>query len=161
MATPGFWDEPDRARETIDEANRLKAWVGPWEELDQKIQDLSEIAELLEAEPDEDLEDEWSRELRGAERGLEALELKTMLQGEEDLKSAIVTVHPGAGGTESQDWAEMLTRMYTRWAERQGYGVQVLDLQPGKRPESRAPRSRSLATTHTGISRPRRVSPIA
>jgi peptide chain release factor 2 len=132
MATPGFWDNPDQARETIDEANRLKAWVEPWEALDTKVRDLAELAELLESESDEGLEDEWAGELRKAERGVEALELKTMLQGEEDRNSAIVTIHPGAGGTESQDWAEMLTRMYSRWAERQGFDVQVLDLQPGE-----------------------------
>jgi peptide chain release factor 2 len=132
MATPGFWDDPDEARGTIEEANRLKGWVEPWRELDSKVRDLEELAELLEMEPDEELEAEWARELHRAERGLEALELKTMLQGEEDEKSAIVTIHPGAGGTESQDWAEMLTRMYSRWAERQGFGVQVLDLQPGE-----------------------------
>ncbi len=131
MASPGFWDDPDAARGTIDEANRLKGWVEPWKELSTKVGDLEEIAELLETESDESLEKEWLTELKALARGVEKLELRTMLQGEEDERNAIVTVHPGAGGLEAQDWAEMLTRMYTRWAERHGFTVTVLDLQPG------------------------------
>ncbi len=132
MAAQGFWDRPEKARETIQEANREKQWVGPWTELSQKAEELKELADLLEVEPDPGLEEDWGRELERLEKGLDALELRTMLQGEEDGRDAIVTVQPGAGGTESQDWAEMLVRMYTRWGERRGYSVTVLDLQPGE-----------------------------
>ncbi len=132
MADPSFWDHPDKAREDIQEANRLKRWVKPWGELSQKAAELEELADLLQDEPDPGLEDDWSRELEGLAKGLDALELRTMLQGEEDAKDAIVTIQPGAGGTESQDWAEMLVRMYTRWAERRDCVVNVLDLQPGE-----------------------------
>lgn len=132
MAQPGFWDNPERARETIDESNRLKGWVEPWEALQDKSEELRAIAELLEAGDDEELEAEFVRGIQSMRSGLESLELKTMLQGEDDHREAIVTVHPGAGGTESQDWAEMLLRMYNRWAERQGFDVTVLDLQPGE-----------------------------
>jgi peptide chain release factor 2 len=132
MAEPGFWDEPDRARGTIDEANRLKGWIEPWHEARGKVETLTEMAELLEMESDAELEAEWAQELAQVESLLQELELKTMLQGEDDARDAILTVQPGAGGTESQDWAEMLTRMYTRWAERHGYSVGVLDLQPGE-----------------------------
>ncbi len=90
------------------------------------------MAELLELDPDEELEGEWSRELEEVTGLLEELEFRTMLQGEDDHRNAILTVHPGAGGLESQDWAEMLLRMYTRWAERRGFTVSVLDLQPGE-----------------------------
>ncbi len=131
MAQPGFWDDPDRAREVIDESNRLKGWVEPWLDLSGKASDLKEIGELLREEPDPALEEDWAGETAKLEKALEALELRTMLQGEEDHRDAILTLHPGAGGTESQDWAEMLTRMYTRWAERHGFQVSVLDLQPG------------------------------
>ncbi len=131
MASPGFWDDQETAREVIGEVNRLKSWVEPWNELSRQGEELDELRELLEEESDDDLEAEWVRELRKMERGLATLELKTMLQGEEDHRDAILTVHPGAGGTESQDWAEMLTRMYTRWAERRGFEVSALDLQPG------------------------------
>jgi peptide chain release factor 2 len=132
MAVEGFWDNQDAAREVIAESNRLKSWVGPWHELDSKTAELAELAELLEAEADEELKAELVGEVGGLEAPIEALELRTMLQGPDDHRGAILTVHPGAGGLESQDWAEMLTRMYSRWAEGRGYEVRVLDLQPGE-----------------------------
>jgi peptide chain release factor 2 len=132
MAEQGFWDRPDKARETIQQAKQLKGWVEPWTELSSKATELRELAELLEDEPDPSLEEDWSKELVRMEQALDALELRTMMQGEEDANDAIVTIQPGAGGTESQDWAEMLVRMYTRWAERRGFGVNVLDLQGGE-----------------------------
>ncbi len=132
MAEPGFWDKQEKARDTIAEANRLKAWVGPWTELRKRADDLGAMAELLEEESDAELLAEWERGLESLTSGVESLEVKTMLQGEDDHREAIVTIHPGAGGTESQDWAEMLTRMYTRWAERHDFEVDVLDMQPGE-----------------------------
>jgi len=131
MAAPGFWEDQETARATIEEANRLKAWVGPWSELSKRASDLEALAELLKEEEDAELAGEFTRELDVLEDGLRELELRTMLQGEEDHREAIVTIHPGAGGLESQDWARMLMRMYTRWAERRGFEVSVLDLQPG------------------------------
>ena len=131
MAGPGFWDDQDHARASIEEANRLKAWVGPWSELAARASQLETLAELLEDEEDPELANEFEREIDLLEAGVQALELRTMLQGEEDHREAIVTIHPGAGGLESQDWARMLMRMYTRWAERRGFDVSVLDLQPG------------------------------
>ncbi len=130
MADPGFWDDQERAREVIQEANLLKGWTEPVSSLSKKATDLQELAELLEAEDDADLEAEWLRELSALQRGVEELELRSMLRGEDDHRNAILTVHPGAGGLESQDWAEMLVRMYTRWAERNDFQVTVLDLQP-------------------------------
>jgi peptide chain release factor 2 len=130
MAEPGFWDNQDQARQTIAEANRLKGWVEPHGKLVRKVQDLQELKELLEMEEDPELEAEWVRELGGLDRAVEELELRTMLQGEDDHRDAILTIHPGAGGLESQDWAEMLMRMYTRFGEREGYQVSVMDLQP-------------------------------
>ncbi len=132
MTAPSFWDDPEKARETMQQANRIEGWIEPWKELKEKSSDLRELAGLLETDPDPDLEKEWAAEIRRLERAVEALELRTMLQGEDDHRDAILTIHPGAGGTESQDWAEMLSRMYTRWAEDHGYAVEVLDLQPGE-----------------------------
>ncbi len=132
MAASGFWDNQEKAREAIAESNRLKSWVGPWHELDAKAAELAELGELLEEEEDEDLEAELISEVEGLEGPIEALELRTMLQGSDDHRGALLTVHPGAGGLESQDWAEMLTRMYARWAESHEYEVKVLDLQPGE-----------------------------
>jgi len=132
MAAPGFWDDPESARTVIEESNRLKAWVEPWSALSGQASDLTALAELLQAEDDAELAGEFDQGLDALEQGVQALELRTMLQGEDDHREAIVTIHPGAGGTESQDWAEMLMRMYTRWAERHGYEVNILDLQPGQ-----------------------------
>ena len=90
------------------------------------------LAELLAAEPDAALAAELDQELARADQELERFELQTMLQGPDDGRDAILTIHPGAGGTESQDWAEMLMRMYVRWAERKGFAVAILDLMPGE-----------------------------
>ena len=132
MAAPGFWDNPEAARTTIEEANKLKSWIGPWTDLAGKASDLHALVELLDEEEDAELASEFLRALGELQEGVEDLELRTMLQGEDDHREAIVTVHPGAGGVESQDWAEMLVRMYTRWAERRGYQVNMLDLEPAQ-----------------------------
>ncbi len=132
MTRPGFWDAPDQAREVIDEANRLKGWTEPWRDLAAKGEELEELGALLKSEPDPELEADWSRELESLQAELESLEVRTMLQGESDHREAILTIHAGAGGTESQDWAEMLLRMYTRWAERHDFQVRPLDIQEGE-----------------------------
>ncbi len=129
MAAPEFWNDQDSAREVIDEANRLKSWIEPWNELSGSVDDLDAIVELLEMEDDPGLAAEFDRGLAKLGTGVETMEVRTMLQGEDDHREAIVNIHPGAGGLESQDWAEMLMRMYTRWAERRGFTVNVLDLQ--------------------------------
>jgi peptide chain release factor 2 len=134
MTEPGFWDEPDRAREITIEVNDLKGWVEPWQAARDRAAELTELAELLESEPegDPELRTELEQESVKLEREIEKLELKNMLRGDDDHRDALVTIHPGAGGTESQDWAEMLMRMYSRWAEGHDYGVQVLNLMPGE-----------------------------
>jgi peptide chain release factor 2 len=132
MSAPGFWDAPDAARDVITEVNELKGWAAPVEELSAKAQELVELTELLAEEPDASLEAEWEREVDHLVEAVAQLELKTMLRGADDHRDALLTIHPGAGGTESQDWAEMLMRMYSRWAERRGYPLTILDLQPGE-----------------------------
>ena len=97
-----------------------------------KAEELREWAEVLESEPDAEIEEQWVIDIEALLKGVTELEVRTMLQGEDDQRGALLTVHPGAGGLESQDWAEMLLRMYTRWAEGRGYTLQVLDLQPGE-----------------------------
>src|SRR5690606_11157698 len=111
----------------IAEANSLKAWADPWRRLSGKVNDLAEFAELLELEDDPATREEWEREVEEVGTELDSLELRSMLQGPDDHRDAILTIHPGAGGTESQDWAEMLLRMYHRWGEKQGFDVELLD----------------------------------
>ncbi len=132
MAAPGFWDDQEAARGVIDESNRLKGWVEPWDALHGHAEELTALTELLEMEEDPDLVAEFEQGLVKLAAGVEAMEVRTMLQGEDDHREAIVNIHPGAGGLESQDWAEMLMRMYTRWAERRGYSIHVLDIQPAE-----------------------------
>ena len=127
-----FWANPEEARQLIAHANRLKAWVSPWRELAATAEELREWADVLALEEDEEIEAQWASDVGSAAAGVTSLELRTMLQGEDDQCGALLTVHPGAGGLESQDWAEMLVRMYTRWAERRGCTLKVLDLQQGE-----------------------------
>jgi len=131
MAEPGFWDNAQLARTVMAEAKELKGWVEPWDTANKKLTDLADLGELLELEPDPALEEECQRELEAVEQELERLELRNMLRGPDDARDALLTIHPGAGGTESQDWASMLLRMYQRWAEDSGYEVELLDLQAG------------------------------
>jgi peptide chain release factor 2 len=132
MAAPGFWNDPERARGVVDDARRLRRWTEPFEDLTRRLQDAQELAAMVALEPDADLEQGLFEEAERLRVGVEALELQGMLQGPDDRRDALLTVHPGAGGTESQDWAEMLMRMYSRWGERRGYDVQILDLVAGE-----------------------------
>jgi peptide chain release factor 2 len=132
QALPGFWSDPEAARASVQEIKTLKNWLTPYDNLDQRLRGALEMAELLEAEPDQSLHTELEREADELQTAAEAFELQAMLQGPEDSRDALLTIHPGAGGTESQDWAEMLMRMYVRWAERHGFEVAILDLLPGE-----------------------------
>lgn len=132
MTAPTFWDDQEAARTVIDESNRLKSWIEPWNALSGRLDDLDALVELLEMEDDAELAAEFTAGLKQASAGVEAMEVRTMLQGEDDHREAIVNINPGAGGLESQDWADMLMRMYTRWAERRGYTVNILDYQPAE-----------------------------
>ena len=132
QADPAFWTDQERARDVLREVKQHRQIVDPYTDLEKRTAAAVDIAALLDEEPDESMAAELERETVELERLLEAFELQTMLQGPDDPKDAIVTIHPGAGGTESQDWAEMLMRMYVRWAERHDFEVRVLDLLPGE-----------------------------
>ncbi len=112
--------------------SQIRAIVSPFESVTTRLTDANDLLELLATEPDEELSAELETETNSLEEAVASLELRTMLQGPDDRLDAILTIHPGAGGTESQDWAEMLMRMYKRWADRRGYTVTVLDLLPGE-----------------------------
>jgi len=132
MAAPGFWDFPERARQVVEALRQTKRWTEPYEALRRRATDAQELAELIAGDPDSDLERSLDEEVDALLLGVEQLELQNMLQGPDDRRWALMTIHPGAGGTESQDWAEMLMRMYTRWAERRGCEVVILDLLKGE-----------------------------
>ncbi|HJP56821.1 MAG TPA: peptide chain release factor 2 [Gemmatimonadales bacterium] len=127
-----FWANSERARGVVQEIKQLKGWVLPAEEITQRVADARGLAEMLDAEPDESLAAELAAEADRLDAAVQGFQLRTMLRGPDDARDALLTIHPGAGGTESQDWAEMLMRMYVRWAERRGYQVSILDLLPGE-----------------------------
>jgi len=129
---PGFWDDLSHAQAVQKERAHLARVVEGWERYASAFDDLDVLFEFAEAEPEEPAhEDEISRELDRLEVELAELEISTILSGETDANNAIVEINPGAGGTESQDWAQMLLRMYTHWAERRGFRHKLLDYLPG------------------------------
>jgi len=132
MAEPGFWDRPEEAQRSVAALKRSKRTVEEWSGRDQALTHLAELVELAQSEGDERLLKELEGELAGVELQVADLETRSLLSGEHDRLGALVSIHPGAGGTESQDWAQMLFRMYMRWAERHRYSTSILDLQPGE-----------------------------
>jgi peptide chain release factor 2 len=129
MASPDFWNDHKKAQALSSERNHLEDEINAIESVRQKIEDAEVLLEMAEEEGDEALVEEAEELIGGLFKTLDRLEVKKVLSGEFDKNNAILTVHAGAGGTESCDWAEMLMRMYVRWAERKGFQVEVLDLQ--------------------------------
>lgn len=131
MSQPGFWDNNEKAQEAIDELNILKISVNRVKNLEEMLEELEVMVILREEEDDSSLEKEIMKKFCQADRELKSLSLSLLLNQKYDDHNAIVALHPGAGGTESQDWVEMLFRMYTRWSEKRGYQVEILDMLPG------------------------------
>lgn len=131
-SAPGFWEDAEKARAVMQELNELKRWIEPWEALERRASDLLELGELIESDGEPGLEEEFRAEVGEFEAQVEELEFRNMLRGTDSERDALLTIHPGAGGTDSQDWAEMLMRMYTRWAESHDLEVAVLDLVPAE-----------------------------
>jgi peptide chain release factor 2 len=131
MAKPSFWEDNRRAQEVVRERTELARVVARVKELSGKADDLTVLLELAEEAGDGSLDAEIGDGVAGLAKDLDEYELKIMLSGPHDTKAAIVSIHPGAGGTESQDWAQMLLRMYLRWCERAGLKAEVVDLLPG------------------------------
>ena len=130
---PGFWDDPESAQKTMQRLSGAQADIAPYVEMRRRFDDASTLFELAQVEDDPDAyEEEISKELAAIENGLEAIEVKTLLAGPYDHCDAIVELKPGAGGTEACDWAQMLMRMYERWALANGCKVEVLDELPGE-----------------------------
>ena len=121
MQAVGFWDDQRKAQEVINAANAIKDKVNTFYTLEGEVEDLAVAFELILEEPDEDLQVELESQISEVSEKLNKFELEILLSGPYDANNAILELHPGAGGTESQDWAEMLYRMYTRYAERKGF----------------------------------------
>lgn len=132
MSDPNFWNDQQAAQKVINEANGLKELVQSYERYVSQLEDLEVSYQLVREEADDELQQELESELNTLTNDLNAFELFMLLSEPYDKNNAILELHPGAGGTESQDWASMLLRMYTRWAEKKDFKVETLDYLPGE-----------------------------
>ena len=157
MGEPTFWDNQEKAQQTIGQLKPLNALLKPFEDLSSQTGDVQALAELC-AE-DAGLEVELDSELTSLTGRLADFELKAMMSGPQDISNAYLKIQAGTGGTEACDWAQMLLRLYARWAERNGYQAEIIDeLHATKRPAFAVPRSISSATTPSAICKARQAS---
>jgi len=132
MAAPDFWNDPEEAKKLVKSFTEVKRPLDRFQSLEARAKDAREMIDLIEAESDSELAGELERETDELEVDLKEFELLVLLSGKYDSRAAIVSLHAGAGGTDAQDWVELLFRMYTRWAERHGFGTDLLDSLPGE-----------------------------
>src|ERR1051325_5732083 len=136
MAAPDFWNNRERAQTDVDEVSRLRSLINPFRELEREIDDFEALHQLATEEKNDahraQAEKEVATEHDRLVHKLEEFELRQFLSGESDRNNAFLTIHSGAGGTESCDWADMLLRMYQRWIERSGLKSQIVDVQTGE-----------------------------
>ncbi|MFW5873907.1 MAG: peptide chain release factor 2 [Verrucomicrobiota bacterium] len=167
MAEPAFWNDQAAAQSVIAEANRLKHAVNPAKAFNAEVEDLKAMLELVDESDDEDYAREVVATVKRLMPKIEQLELASFLSGPHDNCNALLTVNSGAGGTESCDWADMLLRMYTRWAEQAGFEVEVLDIMPGEEAGISSatmrivgPNAYGYAKAERGVHRLVRISPF-
>jgi len=132
MSEPNFWNDQTGAQAVVQQVKALRAWLDPFAAVSARVRDAQELDEMLALEPDEEMERDLETEVRSLAPEIEAFRLKSLLSGPDDFRDAQLEISAGAGGTEAQDWAQMIMRMYTRWAERKGYAVDILDLSEGE-----------------------------
>jgi peptide chain release factor 2 len=130
MGAPGFWEDQERAPQVTAEHARASRRLSTYRELESDVQDLEPLAELAEEDPD--IAGELEEQIRSVQQRLESLEEQRLFSGRYDSGDALVTVNAGAGGTDAQDWAEMVLRMEMRWAEKRGFNVELLEASPGE-----------------------------
>jgi peptide chain release factor 2 len=166
-AASSLWADPRQAKRLLQERSHLEQELATWQTLERDTGDLDALIDLAEQEQDASLEPDILTQLAALTQQAEGLRTEAMLSGEHDASAAIVQVHPGAGGTESQDWAQMLLRMYLRWAERHHYKTHMLDLQPGEEAgikdatfEVNGPYAYGYLRAEAGIHRLVRISPF-
>ncbi|MGD2187477.1 MAG: peptide chain release factor 2 [Desulfobacterales bacterium] len=132
IAKDGFWDNPETTKPILKERTSLSNKIEKFNDLAEDLEENQILLDLAVEESDDEALAEVSRQISSLDRRIASLSLELMLDGEDDGKNAIVSINAGAGGTEAQDWAEMLFRMYTRWVERRGYQIELIDFQPGE-----------------------------
>lgn len=132
MAQSNFWDRPERARKIIRQRKSIAEPLEAYEEYSSRLEDIELLIELAEEDEDSSVEEEIKTELEQVRKGIEKLWMSLLLPGEYDSEDAIVALNPGAGGLDAQDWVQMLVRMYTRWADREGFELETLNMIPGE-----------------------------
>ncbi len=132
MSAPNFWNDQKKATKITKRMNNLQAQLKKEQKITDIDEDLQTYKLLLEEEFQKDLLEEAEKKLQSYQKLIEKLEIESILNGKTDRNDAVLTIHPGAGGTESQDWAEMLLRMYQRWIEKNDFRSEIVDLQPGE-----------------------------
>ncbi|HEY7752059.1 MAG TPA: peptide chain release factor 2 [Ignavibacteriaceae bacterium] len=129
--SPSFWNDQINAQKTLRDIKALEQWINLWQLLDKKANEAEEIINLAALEEDESFQKDITNELDALSKAIDDAEFKNMLSGKDDEKNCLLTIHSGAGGTEAQDWADMLLRMYIRWGEQNGYKMTILDILEG------------------------------
>ncbi len=167
MSRPDFWDNQDKAQSVVAELSALKSVVGPAEELKNEVQDLVELFEIAAQESDQDELDQLAEDMEQLKKRCRQVELQGLLNGTNDMKNCFFSIHAGAGGTESCDWANMLLRMYTRFFEANHYKFTELDITPGEEAGIRSitlrvmgPYAFGKLSCETGVHRLVRISPF-
>ena len=167
LAAPGFWDDANAARKTIDRTNVIKKKIGPLQDLEARAGDFDGLIELAKEAGDTDTWREVEQEHKTLEKDVSTFELSQLLSGPFDRGNAFITIHSGAGGTEACDWADMLMRMYQRWAEQHGYKVQLMEESEGEQAGIKSatlqvsgPNAYGWLKTEAGVHRLVRISPF-
>jgi peptide chain release factor 2 len=167
MSEADFWNKQESAQQVLGEVKMLRGWLDPYEKLTARVKSARELDELLAESPDPEMDADLDNELEALTTELDTFELKTLLRGEDDFRDAQVEISAGAGGTEAQDWAQMLLRMYTRWAERKGFEIEMLDESMGEEAgikgaviEIRGQYAYGFLRPETGVHRLVRISPF-
>ena len=164
---PGFWDDPRQAQEAMRRLTRLREDVNGWQSLAQQHQDIRELHGMALSEKDDGMLAEMAAESQQLVQKVEQAELRLMLDGEYDDHDALLSIHAGAGGTDAQDWVEILLRMYLRWAERRGFETEILEILSGEEAgvktvtaEIRGQYAYGYAHPEAGVHRLVRLSPF-
>ena len=167
MADAAFWGHQEQAQSVVAEVKELRGWVDPYDRLSARAAGAIELDELLQGDPDPATNADLDREIESLSSEVDGFEVKSLMRGRDDHRDAQVEISAGAGGTEAQDWAMMLMRMYTRWAERRGYTVTILDLSEGEEAgikgavlEIKGPYAFGYLRAETGVHRLVRISPF-
>ena len=167
MSAPDFWTNQDRAQELLQQVKAHRGWLDPFDKLLARVTSAREMDDLLAVESDAEMAAELDRDVAAIQAELSEFELRSLLRGPDDFRDAQVEISAGAGGTEAQDWAAMLMRMYTRWAERHGFEIELLDLSEGEEAgikgavlEIRGQYAYGFLRPESGVHRLVRISPF-